>query len=67
MADGVVERKADAEDGRGRLIVFTAAGRRLLADANTVKEAIEARYRDVLGPKRFAELVAMLEELNGRE
>ena len=67
VADGVVERKADAEDGRGRLIVFTAAGRRLLADANTVKEAIEARYRDVLGPKRFAEFVAMLEELNGRE
>jgi hypothetical protein len=49
--------KADAEDGRSKLIVFAAAGRKLLADSNRVKRAIEARYREVLGPKRSAEFV----------
>jgi DNA-binding MarR family transcriptional regulator len=66
VKDGVVERKADAEDRRGNLIVFTAAGRKLLADANRVKRAIEARYRAVLGPDRFSEFMSMLEELNRR-
>ena len=50
---------------RGKLIVFTAAGRKLLADFNRVKRAIEARYREVLGPKRFAEFMAMLDSSTG--
>lgn len=66
VKDGVVERKADADDRRGKLIVFTSAGRKLLADSNRVKRAIEARYREVLGPKRFAEFMAMLDQLNRR-
>jgi len=66
VRDGVIERKSDREDRRGKLIVFTAAGRKLLADSNRVKRGIEARYRDVLGPKRFAEFMEMLDELNRR-
>jgi DNA-binding MarR family transcriptional regulator len=66
VKDGVVERKGDPEDRRGKLIVFTAAGRKLLADSNRVKRAIEARYREVLGPERFAEFMTMLDQLNRR-
>jgi DNA-binding MarR family transcriptional regulator len=66
VKDGVVERRPDPGDRRGKLIVFTAAGRKLLADANRVKRGIEARYREYLGPKRFAELTATLAELNRR-
>lgn len=64
--DGIVERKPDPGDSRGRLIVFTAAGRRLLADSNRMKQEIEADYRAVLGEKRFRDFMDMLAELNGR-
>ncbi len=67
VSDGIVERIAEAADGRSKRIVFTAAGRRFLGDSNKVKRAIEANYREVLGAERFAALVGMLEELNRRE
>ena len=66
VADGIVERKSDAADRRGKLIVFTAAGRKMLADSNRVKQDIEARYRAELGEARFAEFVDMLQALNRR-
>ncbi|MCB1503062.1 MAG: MarR family transcriptional regulator [Bauldia sp.] len=66
VADGIVERKADREDKRGRLIVFTATGRRMLADSNRVKQDIEEGYRKALGERRFADFMAMLRELNRR-
>ena len=66
VSDGIVERRAEAGDGRSKRIVFTTAGRRFLGDANKVKRAIEASYRQVLGTERFAAFVAMLEELNQR-
>ncbi|MCB1489612.1 MAG: winged helix-turn-helix transcriptional regulator [Bauldia sp.] len=66
VADGIVERQPDPEDSRARRIVFTAAGRRMLADSNRVKKRIEADYRSVLGAERFRDFMAMLTELNER-
>ena len=66
VADGIVERKADRDDKRGKLIVFTAGGRKMLADSNRVKQDIEERYREVLGDRRFADFLTMLRELNRR-
>jgi DNA-binding MarR family transcriptional regulator len=66
VEDGIVERKSEAADRRSKLIVFTGRGRKMLADSNRVKQEIEARYRAVLGEARFADLLAMLDELNRR-
>ena len=49
VEDGVVERKVDPGDARRKLIGFTAAGRRALADANDVKREIERDYLRVIG------------------
>ncbi|MEZ5668675.1 MAG: MarR family winged helix-turn-helix transcriptional regulator [Alphaproteobacteria bacterium] len=54
--DGVIARQPDPDDRRGRIVVFTAAGLRALADANTVKRRIEADYRAQLGDAAFAAL-----------
>ena len=63
VADGIVERIRDPEDGRGRIIVFTQHGRRVLGDANTVKKRVEERFRRKLGAERFRALVAALNDL----
>ena len=62
-ADGIIERKLDPTDRRGNLIVFTGAGRKLLADANIVKRRIEESYRATLGDERFRQLMQMLKDL----
>ena len=65
VADGIVERVADPADGRARIVVFTARGRNVLADANVVKRRIEADFRKRLGTDRFrqlAETLALLDD-----
>ncbi|MDR6289864.1 MULTISPECIES: MarR family winged helix-turn-helix transcriptional regulator [Inquilinus] len=54
--DGIVERRPDPQDGRGRLVVLTPAGLAVMTDANAVKLRIEAEYRALLGPDGFAAL-----------
>lgn len=66
-ADGIVERKPDPADGRGRIVVFAARGRKVLADANTVKRRVEADVRAKLGEKRFGNLMTALGALNAGE
>ncbi len=63
VADGIVERIRDPEDGRGRIVVFTARGRRVLADANGIKRRVEERFRRKLGAERFRQLVGALKDL----
>ena len=63
VADGIVERIRDPEDGRGRIVVFTARGRQVLADANAVKQRVEERFRRKLGAERFRQLVGALKDL----
>jgi DNA-binding MarR family transcriptional regulator len=65
VGDGVVERRPDPKDRRGKVVVFTAAGHRMRRDANAVKRRIEKRYRTLLGDDRFAQLLNILNELRG--
>ena len=63
VEDGIVARIRDPDDGRGRIVVFTARGRQVLADANAVKQRVEERFRRKLGAERFRDLVAALKDL----
>ena len=62
--DGILERRADASDRRGRILVFTAAGARLMSDANRVKLRLARAYRRKLGDVAFEALSSALKRLN---
>jgi len=64
VADGIVERTANASDRRSRFIRLTKKGMRVVADANVVKRRIQDRYAAALGKKRFAEFLKCLDILN---
>jgi len=60
-----LERQADPQDGRSRRIVLTARG---TAAVGVIREAVaemEAAWSQQLGEKRFAQLRALLVDLNG--
>jgi DNA-binding MarR family transcriptional regulator len=61
---GVVERHADPDDARARLVALTGKGRKALEESNAVKREIEARFRKALGTRRFAQLMDDLERLS---
>ena len=63
VAEGAVERVPDPADGRGRIVRLTARGIASINEGNTVKRAIEQRYRERLGAERFAGLEAALDAL----
>lgn len=63
VAEGIVARHDNPRDGRSRIVRFTRKGLHALADANAVKQEIQARYASLLGPKRFEEFMASLEKL----
>ncbi|MCA1726325.1 MAG: MarR family transcriptional regulator [Actinobacteria bacterium] len=60
---GLVRRAADPDDGRGRLVVVTAKGRRYLAQASRAIERVEGRVRRRLGERRYELLRSALSEL----
>lgn len=64
VEEGVLERVADPEDGRGRIVRHTAMGRAALADADRIKAAIESRYRARIGDERFRLLFEALGEIS---
>lgn len=64
VEDGVLERKADPDDARARLVCFTRKGLKVLADANGIKKRIESEYQQILGRVEFSRLVAALDRLN---
>lgn len=67
-ARGLVERRADATDGRARTVVLTPAGRTLIDDAMTAHVANEARLLEALGARdrdTLARLLARLAESLG--
>lgn len=63
VAEGAVERVPDPADGRGKLVRLTARGVASIVEGNEVKRQIETRYREQIGPQRFAVLQAALDEL----
>ncbi|WP_404352794.1 MarR family transcriptional regulator [Phycicoccus jejuensis] len=68
QARGLVERRADATDGRARTVVLTPAGRTLIDDAMAAHVANEARLLEALGARdrdTLARLLARLAESLG--
>ena len=63
--DGLVVRRADPLDGRGRVVCYSARGARLMTEANRVKRRIERAYKKSLGAGRYAALADALEQLAG--
>lgn len=59
----IILRLPNPKDARGKIVVLSVAGKRMLTDANTVKLAIEAEYRAKLGDAGFAALQTALAQL----
>ena len=62
-SQGYVERRPDPSDARAKLVVLTAKGHRAASVGIGAFAAVEAAYRQQLGPRRFAELRQALEDL----
>ena len=58
--DGLVSRRLSAEDGRGRVVALTAAGRRVIDDAFADHMANEHRLLAMLDPADAAHLETIL-------
>jgi DNA-binding MarR family transcriptional regulator len=65
VADGILQRRTNPDDRRGKMLSFTRKGQRVLADANIVKVEIQSRYCAQLGEARFAAFMAALKVLEG--
>jgi DNA-binding MarR family transcriptional regulator len=65
-AAGVVTREPDPEDGRAKRIVYTRAARRSFGESRARIAAIEARWREELGERRYAAFERALRELTAR-
>jgi len=61
--DGILERVADPDDKRGRIVRLTEKGRAAMKDANRIKLEIEAGYRARIGDDEFARLSELLGKL----
>lgn len=63
VEDGIVERRPDPADARAKRVCFTRKGLRVLADANRIKQQIEADYRQQLGDAGLRQLHGALVRL----
>ncbi|HSX75631.1 MAG TPA: MarR family transcriptional regulator, partial [Shinella sp.] len=61
--DGILERIADPDDRRGRIVRLTNKGRAAMKDANRIKIEIESGYRARMGDADFARLSELLGKL----
>ena len=61
--DGILERAADPDDRRGRVVRLTDRGRAAMRDANRIKIEIESGYRARIGETDFALLSELLGKL----
>jgi DNA-binding MarR family transcriptional regulator len=62
-AAGLVERRADPDDRRGVIILFTPHGRQVLADAVEVMTGIEADYASIIGEQGLVRLKRILKQI----
>jgi DNA-binding MarR family transcriptional regulator len=60
---GYAERVPDPSDGRARIVKLTPRGHEAAAIAGRVFTGLEAKWEEVLGESRMAQLRAMLAEL----
>ena len=61
---GYLERQADPDDLRSKRIVLTERGSSLIPVIRDAVRDVEAAWSDQLGAERFADLKALLVELN---
>jgi DNA-binding MarR family transcriptional regulator len=64
---GYVRRVPDPDDGRAKVVKLTARGRRCVAEARRVVQAVESRTRRLLGDRRYEALRSSLGTLIGAE
>jgi homoprotocatechuate degradation regulator HpaR len=67
VAEGLVERTADPEDGRRAVLAVTDAGRRLIAAHAPAGAAVFARIEVAFGKERTEALLDLLEALRGSQ
>ena len=60
---GYLTRDVDPADGRARVVRLTAKGHRLERIVNDQARAAELAIADMLGPRRFSQLRAALEDV----
>lgn len=63
VAEEIIERIADPADGRGRIVRLTERGRSAMADANRIKNEIEAAHIQKMGRRDFDHLLRLLDQL----
>ena len=66
VMDGVVAKKPDPIDRRGRLIVLTQSGLSAMHDANIVKKRIEKEYEKMIGSEKLSNLIEVLQLLSSQ-
>jgi DNA-binding MarR family transcriptional regulator len=66
-AEGVVERIADPDDRRGKIVRFTEKGLSALRDGDRIKREIEEDYERRIGSARFAALMDALRALEAHK
>jgi DNA-binding MarR family transcriptional regulator len=63
---GVVTRRPDPTDGRAKIVAYTPEAREAFREARRVIAAIEDRWREQLGERRYAQLREGLAQLGER-
>jgi DNA-binding MarR family transcriptional regulator len=61
---GYLERRAHPDDQRSKRVVVTRRGKSAIGVIREAVQELETEWADQLGPKRFAELRALLRDLN---
>jgi DNA-binding MarR family transcriptional regulator len=61
---GYLERRPDPDDRRSKRIALTPRGTRAATTIRTAVAEMEDAWKQQLGPRRFAQLRALLQELN---
>lgn len=64
--DGLVRRDPDPSDRRAKLISLTPAGEAVIQDVEPSKQAMTKKMFEILEPEEEAQLLALLDKLNGR-
>lgn len=61
-----VERRADAHDGRSRLVFLTSQGKQQVANIRARLETVEAGFLDAMADAEIADTLAFLDRLDDR-
>jgi DNA-binding MarR family transcriptional regulator len=61
---GYLERRADTDDQRAKRIIVTQRGAAAITAIRDAVAEVETDWKNQLGPKHFAQLIARLRQLN---